>query len=921
MKITGLKVNHLSKPLGFELNKPVLSYRIEDCEGSFQTEAMIQLSLKPDESGVVYETGILKNAYDSETGRVTEGIDSIGWKLDVSLLPRTRYFWRVYAKTDAGEQAFSDWDWFETPKAEGEAWKAQWITSPFEKDVHPVFKGSFEVRGEVESARLYCIGLGMYEASLNGCPVGDEVLMPGFYPYDKCLQYQTYEIVPCKGLNRIEFVMGDGWYKGRYGLKWKVMRYGYAYRLLAEIRVRYTDGTEEVFGTGSDWKAVPGAIQMDSIYDGETVDMNASDPTRACPAPIAEFDGEKILHARSGTRLKIQERRSAVRVPGDKAIYDFGQNMVGWVEIHRALPKGCRLVIRYAETMRDGELYRENLRGAKCTFTYVSDGKEERIRPHFTFFGFRYIEIECDCAISAEELVGCVIHSEMDRIGFIKTSDEWINRLFENIIWSQKGNFLEIPTDCPQRDERMGWTGDIQVFSDAALYNTDCAAFLRKFQRDLALEQKSIDGSVPCVVPMGGYPLAGVTGWGDAAAVIPWQLYLHSGDIGVLEQSFESMRGWVDYITRQTEAQNTAPLWTRSQQLGDWLALDGTDVYGGTDRGMIATAYYYYSAYLTALAAKELGRREEEEAYTRLSGQIRDAFRAEYFTPAGRIACETQTACVMTLYLKLVPENAYERTCELLRKKLYEAGMQLETGFLGTPWLLPILTAIGNADMAYRLLLRREYPGWLNEIAHGATTIWERWNSIEPDGSMNRDQMNSFNHYAYGSVGAWMFRSMCGVAPDERAPGFRVLRVEPHPSRRMAFAEAELMTPLGKAKAAWKWTDKAHATFALEVPFGCRALVRLPGENEELTLTKGRYEWNLEIAPDAPDGLDAGWREALNEPSTRAAVEVNFPHAIRGIPFQYEMQTLRQLTESPFSELTKEEIEALETAVINAQNS
>lgn len=916
MRISRLQTNHMICPMGIAEDGLRFSFQIAEAEGICQKQSRIQVATAPDETACIYDTGIVVTVTDPATGRILSGIDPLAWKLPVSVAPRTRIWWRVWVCSDTGDSAWSDWTWFETAKAAGEEWQAKPVTTPFGQDTHPVFRRSFIVDKPVKQARMYCIGLGEYEASLNGEKLGDEVLQPGLHTYDSYLQYQTLELPVKQGSNELTFMLGDGWYKGRYGLKRLAPRYGNEYVLLAEIHVQYADGSEDVFGTDEQWEVGRSPVTFDGIYDGETIDMRIAPWDEVSQAVPGQLD-MNLLTPRISPKLRIQQRLSAVPVEGCPGVFDMRQNMVGWIAFRCDAPKDTVVTLRFAELMREGKLYRDNLRTAACTFTYISDGTPRMVQPHFTFFGFRYVEFE-GWQPAADQIHGCVIHSDMEQTGRLTTSDAKLNRLMDNILWGQRGNFLDVPTDCPQRDERMGWTGDIQIFSDTALYNMDCTAFLEKFMRDLTEDQKQLNGSVPCVTPMTHYYLAGVAAWGDAVTIVPWQVYLHSGDKTILRSSFEGMKAWVDWIKTQTALDGTGDLWTASPQLGDWLALDGNSVYGGTDRGLIATAYYYVSASITAKAAEVLHEQDAADYYTKLAERIKAAFISEFFTPSGRLAVETQTACAVVSHLKLVPEGAQQRVDALLKRKVLDAGVRLETGFVGTPWLLPALTSAGAADLAYELLLREEYPGWLYEVNSGATTVWERWNSIEPDGSMNKDGMNSLNHYAYGSVAAWMYRTMAGIAPAEDAPGFHHIVCHPVPDRRIASVSVEVDTCGGVCRVEWHWAGEQLA-LNIDVPFSCVMDLQLPDGSAPKQLRTGQYSWCIDMPCLPPKGLDTSWRELMADEETHAVLERLFPRAIKGVAFQNEMYTLRQLTESPFAELNRDEVTLLDAEIKNRQ--
>ena len=914
MKVSKLRTNHLDRPLGFGFDEALLSWVTEDTKALRQTASRVVVSLAEDEGKAVYDSGKVETLYAPNSLEITSGMDSAGWKLPLVLSPMTRYYWRVTVWSDLGEAVASEWTWFETPKAKDAPWRAHWITSPFGREAHPVFSRHFVLPERPVSARCYIVGLGMYEAKLNGKKLGDEVLSPGFHAYDSYLMYQTLELDPKAGENLMEVTLGEGWYMGRYGLKSKAPRYGEDYLLLAEIRLVYADGREEIIGSDESWQVTRSPIVFDSIYDGEIMDATLS-PGDPKPALCAKAPNVPLT-ARINPLLRVHERFAPVLSSENPQILDMGQNFAGWCGFWCDAPKGTEIRLLYAEYMKDGDVYRDNLRKAKCTYTYISDGKPRYVEPAFTYFGFRYVKVEgWPGKPDADKFVGCAIYSDLERTGQIETSDNQLNRLYENTLWSLKSNFVDIPTDCPQRDERMGWTGDIQIFADTASYHMDTAAFLDKFMLDLRCEQKLLDGSVPCVVPMCRYELNGVSAWGDAACVIPWRLYEHYGDKDMLGRHFDAMRGWVNWIRRQNERHHSGFLWDGCAQLGDWLSLDGDSVYGGTDRTFVATAYYYYSALLTAKAAGVLGMQAEAEEYRILAEQIKAAFGREYFTLSGSVSIRTQTACVMALYLGLAPEAAKEKTARLLVKLIRENGAQLRTGFVGTPWLLPVLCDIGEDQLAYDLLFRQEYPGWMYEVNRGATTIWERWNSIEPDGEMNRDGMNSFNHYAYGSVAGWLYGYAAGIrqtAEQEPSPGMRSISIAPHPDRRIAHFACRYAAPAGEYEVSWNWKDD-ECLIAVRVPFGCQVHIRLPDGRTD-TVHSGESHFTV-MLPLPHYTLDSQLDELLKDSAARDVIARIFPQALRGVAFQYEMHTLRQLLISPFSEMGDSQIKALEEAL------
>ena len=918
MKIIHLMTNHIENPLGFDLDEVRVSYVVTESAGTRQSSARLLISTDPQFETIVYDSGNVESVY-GEDGLQTGGICPAGTTVPLEIAPRTRYYWRVWVCTDAGEEAWSEPVWFETAKGADEPWAGSFIRADFSQDQHPILFKDFEVKKAVSQARIYVLGLGEYELYLNGKKVGDEYLLPGLHSYDCWLQYQTFELNPENGENRLEVLLGEGWYKGPYGLKRRLPRYGTEYALIAEVHLCYADGTEEVFGTDLSWKAKKSRITFDSIYDGETID-DASPVDAQVYGVAAASVPDAPLRPRKSPYLRIQETRKPVLIetPAGEKVLDFGQNMVGWVSFRNFLPAGTSMLLQYGEILQGGNFYRGNLRSARCEFSYCSDGTEKTVRPHFTFYGFRYVKISgWDGPIDPQDFTGCVIYSQMEQTGWIETSDQKLNRLFENIVWGQKGNFLDVPTDCPQRDERMGWTGDAQVFSDTACFNMNTYEFYRKFGQDLYCEQKKYDGSVPFVVPTSAYELGGATTWGDAATVIPWQTYLHFGDSAILADQYESMKLWVEYMRRRAGGSR---LWNNGRHFGDWLALDGKvpgGVYGRTDFYYIATVFYFWSTQILAKSAAILKKDSDAAEYGQLAAEIRAAFQDEYFTPAGRLAVDTQTAYALAAYMDLVPARADGRFAADFRAKMRESGFSLETGFAGTPYLLEALSKWGMDDVAYQLLLREEYPGWLYEVNMGATTVWERWNSVMPDGSMNPAGMNSLNHYAYGSVGAWMYRYLCGIRPDEKAPGFARAVMEPHPDHRLSHAQAVLDTGYGRYVCGWKWQNGELLIHA-EVPFGGQAVLTLPENKEGLiakTLAPGTYEIICTpAAPAAPRfSMESGWREVVADPIAKEVTERYFARAVNHqIAFQDEMITLQELADSPFSELDPENEKALD---------
>ncbi len=919
-----MKTNHLDNPLGFYLGKPVLSYTVSGTDGTHTQCARIQVAAGTTFSVPVFDSGLRSD------------IDECAFELPFEPQELTRYYWRVYVQADNGDTAWSDVAFFETAKRINAPWKGIFITPVFDTSIRPVFIRHFTLRQQPVRARLYSLALGVYEVYINGQKAGNEYLLPGIHAYDKWLQYQTFEADFRQGENCIEIRTGAGWYKGTYGLTEPKKNEAAEYSCIAEIHITDSTGSVQIIGTDSSWRAVKNQITGDGIYDGETYDASFNDKTEYDVKPGK--DNTALLYPRLSPPVTIHERLKPVmiRTPAGEQVLDMQQNMTGWVEFQADLKKGQCVKLEFAEVLQNGNFYRDNLRSAACVFTYISGGFQETVRPHYTFFGFRYVRLTgFPGNIQPADFTGCVIHSDMEKTGSIETANPELNKLVENIRWGLKGNFLDTATDCPQRDERMGWTGDAQIFSDTACYLADTTAFYTKFMHDLAMEQAAHNGSVTYVVPAPRYPFNGAACWGDAAVIIPWTVYIHTGDRRILENQYQSMKDWVDYIRRQDREHGNRYLWTSGHQLGDWLALDGSvsgGVYGATDRFYIASAYYYYSALLLSKAAAVLGRKHDHNKYAGLAERIKRSFEAEYFTTAGRLAVQTQTAYAVAVYMGLVPEKFRERTFRDFRSKMKENGFVLTTGFVGTPYLCPALAASGNTDIAYTQLLNTNYPGWLYEVRMGATTVWERWNSILPDGRISGTAMNSLNHYAYGSILSWIFRDILGLSPDEYRAGFKTARIAPKPDLRLTSVAGSVETPYGTYRISWK-IRKNKFTMTVTVPFDADAVVVLPWvrtipEDLEcgpfaadckdgtvrLQLTAGtctiaytmqehgRQTYSIE---DSPEKL-------MQEPAAKAVILKHFPAFAAKIPWQEESKTMEDVLRSPFVTATEQDMQALE---------
>ena len=759
-------------------------------------------------------------------------------------------------------------------------WKAKWIAPDLPEDTahsnpSPMLRSEFALDGAVASARAYVTSLGLYEMQINGRRVGDQVLTPGWTSYDKRLEYQTYDVTDLlkRGANAVGVTLGDGWYRGR--LAWETRRntYGRGVALLAQIVVRYADGREQVIGTGEGWKAATGPILMADIYNGETYDARrersgwatagfddrewkgvrfANHPTDMIVAPV----GPPIRRIEEIKPVKV------LRTPAGETVFDMGQNMVGWVRLRVSGPAGTTVRLQHAEVLdKQGNFYTANLRTAQQADTYILKGNgDETFEPHFTFHGFRYVKVEGFPGTPGTDAVtGIVVHSDMARTGSFAASDPMLNQLYHNIVWGQKGNFVGVPTDCPQRDERLGWTGDAQVFSRTAAFNFDVAGFFTNWLRDLAVDQRD-NGSLPDVIPdvLSRGNKSAVTsssGWGDATVIVPWTMYLAYGDVRLLERQYPSMRAYVEY---QRKTAGDKLLWNTGWHYGDWLAFATTrsDYPGATtDKDLIATAFYAHSTDLLARSAKALGKTEDARAYHDLFERIRTAWTREYVTASGRLSSNTQTAYALALEFGLLPDARRPDAGVRLAADVRTIG-HLTTGFLGTPYLTDALTQTGHLTEAYKLLLNKRYPSWLYPITQGATTIWERWDGQKPDSSFQDVGMNSFNHYAYGAIGDWMVRTVAGLDLDESQPGYRHLLVAPQPGGGLTSARAELLTPYGSAASGWTLAD-GRMRVTVRVPPNARATVRLPSARVGAVTESGRAVATAEGVTAASQSGDA----------------------------------------------------------------
>ena len=706
------------------------------------------------------------------------------------------------------------------------AWTA--IVSEVATDAGLDFTKKFVCKSDIKKAKLQISALGVYEAVLNGERVGDFIFAPGWTSDEKRLQYQSYDVSEqLRSKNILTVTLGRGWrFLGKNPEK---IVNGFSNKdtaLIAALEVEYEDGSKERITTDKTWLVQESKIRYSNIYNGDIFDAGfvAGDPVPAIEINhtkdiLIPMQGEKIVETQ---RLPVKE---IIKTPAGETVIDFGQNLTGYVEFKIKGKKGDKATLQHAEVLdKDGNFYTENLRSAKQEVVFICDGEEHLYKPSLSFQGFRYIKlVDWPDAVNAADFTAIVVHSDMKRTGYFECSDKGVNQLFKNIVWGQRGNFLDVPTDCPQRDERLGWTGDAQVFVRTASYIFDVEKFFTKWLADLAADQGE-DGSVPHVIPDVLDQDGGSAAWGDAAVICPWQMYLTYANKEILESQFKSMKKWLDFI--QSRSKNY--IWNTGDHFGDWLNLEEEVGNKGADKKLIATAFASYSASLIVKVGKLLGKDVKE--YELLRDNYKAAF-CEKYIKNGKLVGDTQTACVLALYFDLTPDK--EKTAAQLEGLVRKHG-HLTTGFVGAPYLLHVLTANGYVETAYDLLFRKEYPSWQYPIGLGATTIWERWNGIWPDGTMADKGMNSFNHYAYGAVGDWMFGTMAGINTDEAAPGFKHIIFKPIPDDRLDFVKASILSRHGEVKAEWQRVDgKVHYIFT--VPQGCTGTATVEGRTTELS--------------------------------------------------------------------------------------
>ncbi len=853
IEIYGLTTEYKVNPIGLGIEHPRFSWKIRsNVPNTMQLHYRIIMAANEQDlrrdKNILWNSGIVETSQSIHIPYTGQHLKS-----------RQRVYWRVIVETNQGK-AKSLPAYFEMGLLSSSDWKADWISAKLPKGGNageiPYLRKAFNLEKEIEQARLYASAIGVYEMHINGRRVGKEYLTPYWTSYHQRIQYQVYDITKMlkKGRNAAGMILGNGWARNFRSIRTGRESDNYFDYLagIAQIEVKYRDGSTAIVSTDGSWKSSSGPLLSSTIYNGEVYDarqempgwdMDGFDESEWQQVEVIDHPRD-VLVSTYGEPVVEHEELTPIKVfktPKGEIVADMGQNMVGWIRFSIQGERGDTITLKHAEVLdQDGNFYTDNLRAARQEMQYVlKGGGVETFEPHFSFQGFRYVKIEGVKELpSPTQLTGIVVHSSMPVIGGFECSDSLVNQLQHNILWGQKGNFVDVPTDCPQRDERLGWTGDAQVFASTACFNMYTPAFFTKWMQDLALEQKN-DGMVTYTVPNVHGNSGGAAGWADAALIVPWNVYQYYGDTRILENQYRSMKAWVEFMRNEAED----VLWyPKHRQFGDWLSYssDRSDYPGAyTDKDLICNAFYAHSTMLLSDMADTLGYSEDANDYKQLFEKIKASYIREFITPAGRITSGTQTAYVLSLYFDLVPDELVPIVAQRLADDVNLFG-HITTGFLGTNLISHVLSKYGYTQEAYLLLNRKAYPSWLYPVTKGATTIWERWDGIKEDGSFQDPSMNSFNHYAYGAVGDWLYRTVAGLNPA--SAGYKSIRIAPQPGGGLTYAKAWHESMYGRIESAWRM-DGNSLHLQVIIPPNTTAEVFIPSSNGEL-LKSGKIVMN-----------------------------------------------------------------------------
>lgn len=893
MPIANLQLNHLSHPLGVHTLGPIFSF-LSDEAGPFEARLFLDHDL------VDQITVNLENSYSFSFLKPLEEGKEYDCEISSKTSKATLHFETAYPLT------------------------APFIKPSSKEIFSPTFYKSFELEAKhIKKARLIITGLGLYSAYLNGKHVGNRYLTPGNNDYDGYLRYQTYDILDLiQNQNELSVRMGDGWYKGRIGIDKPVDAgdkvFGDEYKLCAVILLQWEDGKVEIIDTDESWQYSDSNNIFNNIYDGETLDYSKQTSEKQ-PAIISKETYNLVPDFGPGIVIKDIVKPTLYISPKGEKILDFGQNLVGFVRMNVKLERGQKVHIQHGEVLQKECFYRDNLRTAKAEMYYIGDGKKASFEPEFTYFGFRYAKIEGLEEVRPEDFEAVVIYTDLTDTLECKTDSSKINQLMHNTYWGQRGNFLDVPTDCPQRDERLGWTADTQVFFNTACYQMDCYNFYKKYIHDLRYDQTMYyNGDLPMYSPSLKHEAGnGGAVWADAGTIIPWNLYLQYGDKGFLEYSYLMIKDYVETLFEKDKAQGDRGLILFGFTFGDWLAQDGVcaqSLAGGTDTGFINSVYYYNSVKIAAKAAGILGRKEDEALYLAKCEKIYQAILDEYFAPNGKLALDTQTSYVLSLHYGIYRDK--NRIISDFRERLKKDFYRMKTGFTGTPLILLCLFDNGLDDDAFRILYNEQCPGWLYAINLGATTIWERWNSLLEDGTISGTNMNSLNHYSYGSVCEAIYSRIAGLKRDGIA--WKKAIIEPHPNYRMKHIQIRYDSPSGTYGVSWKIEGEQFKLHA-EIPFGTKATVILPN-GEKYEVGPGEYDYIID-APNSllhPFDLDTPNLDILQNEEARKAMQTILPRAyamVSGENEEFKINTGRFLGYLAMFGTTPESMKAYEEAL------
>ncbi len=847
LSIGSMYCEYRKNPLGIDVTHPRLSWEFKSGRrGIFQIAYRILVARS--EKELMEYSNLL---WDS--GRIEADTSNHVRYAGMPLISGQKVFWKVTVWDNAGDQAESESAWWEIGLLNRVDWQGQWIGASFyggprTSSPSPYLRKEFALTKPVAQARLYITALGLYECYLNGQRVGEDVFTPGWTDYKKRVQYQVYDVTSQlqAGGNAIGAILGDGWAVGN--VAW-VGRQRYTDRpgLLAQLIITDVDGNTAVVPTDTTWKVNTGPVLESDSLMGESYDARREIPgwdrpdfdDADWPAALALKHDSAELVATNGPTVRRQEELKPISVAENREytqsrwIIDMGQNMVGWVRIKISGDASQTITLKYAEVLKpDGTLYTENLRTARNIDHYTLRGdSEETWEPRFTFHGFRYVELSGYAGtVTADMVTGIVIHSDTPVTGIFECSDPRINQLQHNILWGQKGNFVDVPTDCPQRDERLGWTGDAQVFIRTAAFNMNVAGFFTKWLNDLK-DSQSPEGGFPAVAPNpGAWPtIDGGPAWADAGVICPWTIYLCYADQDLLAAQYDSMKLFIEFlIATSRDHIRCYEGYDGWHGFGDWLALDGSDGReGATPKELIATAFFAYSTRLFAQISAKLGKYEEADRYYALTHDIRTAFCARFVLPNGRLTIETQTGYILAIHFNLLPDSLQHVAVDALVADIKQRGNHLSTGFVGTPYINWVLSENGHVDTAYDLLHQTTWPSWLYSITQGATTIWERWDAWTHDKGFQTPSMNSFNHYAYGAIGAWIYATVGGIDIDPNEPGYKHIVMRPKPGGGLTSASAELISLYGLIRSAWKLEHNIFE-WKISIPTNTHATISIP---------------------------------------------------------------------------------------------